>query len=281
MCRRCLCLLSLLFASSPKGASAHVMHAALFLSLCPLASCPVMVDARMLVCLCATCARARRCCDCGGWPLLVSFRSVARLAQTPALLCCCFPLPCCCLIMAPKRGERRAAERADREALERRVRQRLDDVEQRIEEAEAMNRNHDQRISFQESPQRLVLRGSACVGEFFRTRGEDFPLAKRAFIGAFFQENGWEDLWMSLLMGSFACNQVLWVTDPVTFCAPRRFICNVLANFSRIGSVGLMPKARAKGRARRVARAMERGRIRGHSPRGRRRPTAGRRESLP
>ena len=59
LCRRCLCLLSLLFASSPKGASAHVMHAALFLSLCPLASCPVKVDARMLACLCATCARAR------------------------------------------------------------------------------------------------------------------------------------------------------------------------------------------------------------------------------
>ena len=91
--------------------------------------------------------------------------------------------------MAPKvRGERRAAERADREAAERRVRQRLDDVEQRIEEAEAMHRNHDQRISFQESPQRLVLRGFACVGEFFRARGEDFALAKRAFIGAFFQE---------------------------------------------------------------------------------------------
>ena len=188
LCRRGLCLLSLLFASSPQGASAHVLHAVLFLSLCPLASCPVTVDARTLACLCATCARARCCCECGGWPLIVSFRSAARVAQTPDLLCCCFPLPFCCLIMAPKRGERRAAERADREALERRVRQRLDDVEQRIEEAEAMNRNHDQRISFQESPQRLVLRGFACVGEFFRTRGEDFPLAKRAFIGAFFQE---------------------------------------------------------------------------------------------
>ena len=91
--------------------------------------------------------------------------------------------------MAPKvRGERRAAERADREAAERRVRQRLDEVEQRIDEAEAMHRNHDQRISFQESPQRLVLRGFACVGELFRARGDDFALAKRAFIGAFFQE---------------------------------------------------------------------------------------------
>ena len=51
-----------------------------------------------------------------------------------------------------------------------------------------MSRNHDQRISFQESPQRLVLRGFACVGEFFRARGGDFPLAKRAFIGSFFHE---------------------------------------------------------------------------------------------
>ena len=65
--------------------------------------------------------------------------------------CRSFPLPCCCLPMAPKRGERRAAERADREAAERRVRQRLDEVELRIDEAEAMHRNHDQRIAFQES----------------------------------------------------------------------------------------------------------------------------------
>ena len=92
--------------------------------------------------------------------------------------------------MAPKvrAGERRAAERADREANDRRVRQRLDDFETRLDGAESLGRNHDQRISFQESPQRIVLRGFACVGEFMRARGGDFQLAKRAFIGAFFHE---------------------------------------------------------------------------------------------
>ena len=91
--------------------------------------------------------------------------------------------------MAPKvRGERRAAERAEREAMDRRVRQRLEDVEVRLEGAESMSRNHDQRISFQESPQRLVFRGFACVGEFSRARGGDFPLAKRALSVPFFHE---------------------------------------------------------------------------------------------
>ena len=69
--------------------------------------------------------------------------------------------------MAPKvRGERRAAERAERETSERRVRQRLEEAETRLDGAESMSRSHDQRISFQESPQRLVLRGCVCVGEF-------------------------------------------------------------------------------------------------------------------
>ena len=239
LCLRCLCLLSLLVASSPEGASAHVMHTALFLVLCPLASCPVTVVGRMLARLCATRARARLCCGCGGWPLF-SFLVCLQLLRLRHLggFAFAFPLLCCIVSMAPKvRGERRAAERADREAAERRVRQRLDEVELRIDEAEAMHRNHDQRISFQESPQRLVLHGFACVGEFFRARGGDFSLAKRAFIGSFFHElkehcgaevahhieeaeglladrNGWglsesilrEDLLTTLLTGSFACN---------------------------------------------------------------------------
>ena len=136
------------------------------------------------MCTCLLVLRLR-----GVGPLLVplsvcSFLGSDNLVDLPLLLHCFVSVP-----MAPKvRGERRAAERAGREAAERRVRQRLDEVELRIDEAEAMHRNHDQRISFQESPQRLVLRGFACVGEFFRARGGDFPLAKRAFIGSFFHE---------------------------------------------------------------------------------------------
>ena len=87
---------------------------------------------------------------------------------------------------APRRGVRRAAAKADRAAEERRVRQRLDDIETRVDRNEMVGRSHEQRIAFQESPQRIVLRGFSCVPEFFRTRGGDFKVAKRAFIGGFF-----------------------------------------------------------------------------------------------
>ena len=86
----------------------------------------------------------------------------------------------------PRRGVRRAAAKADREAEGRRVRQRLDEMETRLDWSESVGRSHEQRISFQESPQRIVLRGFACVPEFFETRGGDFKVAKRAFIGVFF-----------------------------------------------------------------------------------------------
>ena len=89
---------------------------------------------------------------------------------------------------APRRGVRRAAAKADREAENRRVRQRLDEMETRLDWSESVGRSHEQRISFQESPQRIVLRGFACVPEFFRTRGGDFKVAKRAFIGGFIHE---------------------------------------------------------------------------------------------
>ena len=89
---------------------------------------------------------------------------------------------------APRRGVRRAAAKADREAENRRVRQRLDEMETRLDWSESVGRSHEQRISFQESPQRIVLRGFACVPEFFRTRGGDFKVAKRAFIGGFVHE---------------------------------------------------------------------------------------------
>ena len=89
---------------------------------------------------------------------------------------------------APRRGVKRAAAKADREAEGRRVRQRLDEMETRLEWSESMGRSHEQRVSFQESPQRIFLRGFARVPEFFRTQGGDFKVAKRAFIGGFFHE---------------------------------------------------------------------------------------------
>ena len=65
----CVCVvyvfLSLLFASSPKGASAHVMHAVLFLLVCPLASClVVVVVARLFACV--PCVHVHACVAAAG-----------------------------------------------------------------------------------------------------------------------------------------------------------------------------------------------------------------------
>ena len=65
LCRRCLCLLSLLNASKPTGASAHVMHADLFLLFCPLASCPVMVMVARLY-ACVPCVHVPACVAAAG-----------------------------------------------------------------------------------------------------------------------------------------------------------------------------------------------------------------------
>ena len=137
----CVCavhVFSLCFvASSLIGASAHVKPAAFSLPLSPLASCPVMVSGCTLIRLCTTRARARLCCGCGGWALLcfLVWLQLLWLRQLVGVVFA-FP-PCCCpASMASKvRGERRAAERAEREAMDRRVRQRLDEVEVRIEKA--------------------------------------------------------------------------------------------------------------------------------------------------
>ena len=158
------------------------------LSSCILSGYGCRPYARLPVYHACTCLLVLRLRGLG--PVLLPWLVCSALAQTTWLVSLCFSLASLFLPMAPKvrAGERRAAERADREANERRVRQRLDDFETRLDGAESLGRNHDQRISFQESPQRIVLRGFDCVGEFMRARGGDFQLAKRAFIGAFFQE---------------------------------------------------------------------------------------------
>ena len=132
LCLRCLCLLSCFIVLSSTGASAIMLTRILLL----LSSCLFV--------------RYWLCC-----------------AHVPASVC-----HMRVTVQAPKiRGERRAAERAEREASERRVRQRLEEVEIRLDGDESLSRSHDQRISFQESPQRLVLRSFACVGEFFGSWG--------------------------------------------------------------------------------------------------------------
>ena len=103
LCLRCPCLLSLLHASSPKGASAHVMHAVLLCLVCPLASCPVMVVVRMLACLCTTRARACLCCGCGGWARsYFPGLSVALWLRRPGWLACASPSHLCSFPWHPK-----------------------------------------------------------------------------------------------------------------------------------------------------------------------------------
>ena len=149
-----LCLLSLLFASTPKGASAHVMQAALFLLVCPLASCLVLVQCCALVRLCAMCARACLCCGCGGLgPVLFYGSSAASWLRQPGWLSCTPPLYLCCLPWPPKSAANDVLQRGLT------VRQPIGEsvkgwmiFETRLDGAESLGRNHDQRISFQESP---------------------------------------------------------------------------------------------------------------------------------
>ena len=219
----------------------------------------------------------------GVGPCYVSL-SVCSFFGSDNLLVCAFAFPLVVVLLQwpPKFVESDAPLRGQNVMpMDRRVRQRLDEVEVRIEEAEAMSRNHDQRISFQESPQRLVLRGFACVGEFFRARGGDFPLAKKPLSVPFFtnsrriaglksritlrKQRGClligtagvlsesilrEDLSTMPQTGSFACNLDMWAIVLVTFCALLLFICKLRGSFFRIGSVGPMPRARAKVRTR-------------------------------
>ena len=166
LCLRCPCLLSLLNASSPKGASERCFRScnaccspSSGLSSCILSGYGCRTHARSPMCHACTCLLVLRLRGLG--PVLIYWLVCSALAQTTWLDSLCFSLASLFLPMAPKvrAGERRAAERADREASDRRVRQRLDDFETRLDGAESLGRNHDQRISFQESPQRIVLRG--------------------------------------------------------------------------------------------------------------------------
>ena len=59
-----------------------------------------------------------------------------------------------------RRGKRRAAARAQQEEDGRRARQRLDDVETRLDTMDSRIAQHEMRLSFLESNIKVVLRGS-------------------------------------------------------------------------------------------------------------------------
>ena len=83
------------------------------------------------------------------------------------------------------RHRRRARAAADGE---RSVRQRLDDMEIRLDTTEALCHAQDTRLLYLEAYTKVVLRGFSSVGDFFKDKERDFKLAKQAFIAAFIHE---------------------------------------------------------------------------------------------
>ena len=84
------------------------------------------------------------------------------------------------------RQRRRARVAADGE---RSVRQRLDDMETRMDATEALYRSQvDTRLLYLEAYTKVVLRGFSSVGDFLKDKERDFKLAKQAFIAAFVHE---------------------------------------------------------------------------------------------
>ena len=83
-----------------------------------------------------------------------------------------------------EQGRNRCRARAVAEG-ERSVRQRLDDIETRVDTTEALCRAQDTRLLYLEAYTKAFLRGFSSVGDFLKDKERDFKLAKRAFTGAF------------------------------------------------------------------------------------------------
>ena len=81
-------------------------------------------------------------------------------------------------------GEQGRNRRRGRHAVEgeRSVRQRLDDIETRMDSTEALCRSQDTRLLYLEAYTKVVLRGFSSVGDFLKDKERDFKLAKQAFI---------------------------------------------------------------------------------------------------
>ena len=70
----------------------------------------------------------------------------------------------------------------------RNTRQRVDDLETRMDAVEAQGHSHETRLLFLEAHVKVVLRGFTAVQEFLRDLAGDFKLAKSAFIAALVAE---------------------------------------------------------------------------------------------
>ena len=74
----------------------------------------------------------------------------------PIFLICC-PPAASMADAAPRRGERRAAVRAQNEEEGRRTRQRLDDVEVRLDGLDSRLQQHDLRLNYLKAHVKVVL----------------------------------------------------------------------------------------------------------------------------
>ena len=89
-------------------------------------------------------------------------------------------------VPAPARARRNLRQCVDDQG--RIVRMRVDDLETRMDAAEAQARAHETRLLFLEAHVKVVLRGFTAVQEFLRDLPGDFKLAKTAFIAALVAE---------------------------------------------------------------------------------------------
>ena len=105
---------------------------------------------------------------------LVSFSLFLIMADAPA--------------PAAPRQQRRKEARAQAQDDSRRVRQRLDDLESRLEALEGRSRGHDLRLQYLEAPLKLVLKKFKAPVEFWASKDAGLQAAKSAFSAAFMQE---------------------------------------------------------------------------------------------
>ena len=89
---------------------------------------------------------------------------------------------------ANPRQQRRKEARAQAQDDNRRVRQRIDDLEARLETLEGRQRGHDLRLQYLEAPLKLVLKKFRAPVEFWASKDAGLQVAKSAFSAAFMHE---------------------------------------------------------------------------------------------
>ena len=145
----------------------HCMQRARLLRAAPFLLSPPL----FLSCPSAACVAAQDCSAFSpGYCPRLSFVAMADAAQQPNV---------------EGRGRRRNRPVAEGE---RSVRQRLDDLETKMDTQESKLRGQDQRLLCLEAYTKVVLRGFACVSEFLRAKDQDFKLVKQAFVASFVAE---------------------------------------------------------------------------------------------